>query len=313
MKKKETEFDTGRSEKMSDVQLSKKLGSYQKQARTWLCVGLVGVLGGLIAYFAVQDTALKVILVTVLFGGGICCAIFVSGDAQKKLKALMQEQMGDFFASELRKAFGPDLHTEKMRIDQPLLESMDLLTGQWEECEIENFHEGSHRGTHFSAANVRLDHVYQRGMPNEGFETCTEMVFKGIVLRYETRIQAPSAINVHARSDISPRGILTDNEAFNRRFCIAAEPEADAFYLLTPQFMEFLTQFEERIEGKLSGFRWERDVFTLALETDYGFAAVASHVDLSDLDAVRSSYIRSLQAMGETLDVLLENIALFKG
>ena len=34
MKKKETEFDTGRSEKMSDVQLSKKLGSYQKQART---------------------------------------------------------------------------------------------------------------------------------------------------------------------------------------------------------------------------------------------------------------------------------------
>ena len=129
MKKKETEFDTGRSEKMSDVQLSKKLGSYQKQARTWLCVGLVGVLGGLIAYFAVQDTALKVILVTVLFGGGICCAIFASGSAQKKLKALMQEQMGDFFASELRKAFGPDLHTEKMRIDQPLLESMDLLTG----------------------------------------------------------------------------------------------------------------------------------------------------------------------------------------
>ena len=62
MKKKEAEFDTGRSEKMSDVQLSKKLGSYQKQARTWLCVGLVGVLGGLIAYFAVQDTALKVIL-----------------------------------------------------------------------------------------------------------------------------------------------------------------------------------------------------------------------------------------------------------
>ena len=77
--------------------------------------------------------------------------------------------------------------------------------------------------------------------------------------------------------------------------------------------MEFLTQFEESIEGKLSGFRWERDVFTLALETDYGFAAVASHVDLSDLDAVRSSYIQSLQAMGETLDILLENIALFKG
>ena len=121
----------------------------------------------------------------------------------------------------------------------------------------------SHRGTHFSAANVRLDHVYQRGMPNEGFETCTEMVFKGIILRCETHIQAPSAINVHARSDISPRGILTDNEAFDRRFCIAAEPEADAFYLLTPQFMEFLTQFEESIRGKTVGIPMGRaDVFT---------------------------------------------------
>ncbi len=313
MKKKETEFDTGRSRKMSDEELSKKLGSYQKQARTWLYVGLVGVLGGLLSYFTVQDTALKVILVMVLFGGGICCALFVSGGAQKKIKALMQEQMGDFFSSELRKAFGPDLHTEKMRIDQPFLESMDLLTGQWEECAIENFHEGSHRGTHFSAANVRLDHVYQRGTPQEGFETCTEMVFKGLVLRCETRIQAPSTINVHARSDISPRGVLTDNEAFNRRFCIAAEQEADAFYLLTPQFMEFLTQFEARIEGKLSGFRWEGDVFSLALETDYGFAAVAGDVDLRDLDAVRSSYIRSLREMGEMLDILLKNTPLFEG
>ena len=313
MKKKETESDTGRSRKMSDAELSKKLGSYQKQVRIWKYVGLVGILGGLIACFAVQDTALKVILVMVLFGGGICCAIFASGSAQKKLKALMQEQMGDFFSSELRKAFGPDLHTEKMRIDQPFLESMDLLTGQWEECEIENLHEGSHRGTHFSAANVRLDHVYQRDTPQDGYETCREMVFKGLVLRCETRIQAPSVINVHTRSDSSPRGILTDNEAFDRRFCIEAEPEADAFCLLTPQFMEFLTQFEELIEGKLLGFRWEQDVFTLVLETDYGFAAVASNVDLSDLDALRSSYIHSLQAMGETLDILLENIALFKG
>ena len=69
------------TETPGDAELSRQLGRYQKQARTWLCVGLVGVLGGLIAYFAVQDTALKVILVTVLFGGGICCAIFVSGDA----------------------------------------------------------------------------------------------------------------------------------------------------------------------------------------------------------------------------------------
>ena len=193
------------TEKMSDVQLSKKLGSYQKQARTWLCVGLVGVLGGLIAYFAVQDTALKVILVTVLFMA-VSARRFCERRRPEKLKALMQEQMGDFFASESRRHSGPDLHTEKMRIDQPLLESMDLLTGQWEECEIENFHEGSHRGTHFSAANVRLDHVYQRGMPNEGFETCTGDGLQGELSCTAKRVFRRRRQSTSTQGRISVRG-----------------------------------------------------------------------------------------------------------
>lgn len=59
------------------------------------------------------------------------------------------------------------------------------------------------------------------------------------------------------------------------------------------------------------GFRWEGRVLSLAVETDYGFAAVASNVDLRDLDALRRSYCASLHAMEETLDLLLKNTALF--
>ena len=40
-------------EKMSEAELSKKLGQYQKQARIWTIIGLVGVLGGVISFFAV--------------------------------------------------------------------------------------------------------------------------------------------------------------------------------------------------------------------------------------------------------------------
>ena len=58
------------------------------------------------------------------------------------------------------------------------------------------------------------------------------------------------------------------------------------------------------------GFRWEGRVLSLAVETDYGFAAVASNVDLRDLDALRRSYCASLHAMEETLDLLLKNTAL---
>ena len=101
---------TGRG-KLSDAELSKKLGHYQKMSRIWILVGLFGALSGTVSYFAVQDTALKAILTGVLFFGGICCAVFLGGSAQKKLQALIQEQFGDFFRAEWEKAFGPDMHT----------------------------------------------------------------------------------------------------------------------------------------------------------------------------------------------------------
>ena len=48
--------------KMSEAELSKKLGQYQKQARIWTIIGLIGVLGGVISFFAVDDIVLKSVL-----------------------------------------------------------------------------------------------------------------------------------------------------------------------------------------------------------------------------------------------------------
>lgn len=61
--------------KMSEAELSKKLEQYQKQARIWTIIGLVGVLGGVISFFAVEDMVLKSVLTAVLFFGGVCAAV----------------------------------------------------------------------------------------------------------------------------------------------------------------------------------------------------------------------------------------------
>ena len=80
-----------------------------------------------------------------------------------------------------------------------------------------------------------------------------------------------------------------------------------------PQFVEMINAFEKSVEGRILKFHWKGNIFSLAIETDYGFAVVASDVDLSDLDAVRRSYIASLLEMGRALDLLLKNTALFAG
>ncbi len=272
-----TKQDTTGTGKMSDAQLSKQLGHYQKLSVIGIWAGLLGVIGGTVSYFVVDDAATRAILMAVLFFGGVCCALFLGGGAQKRIKALMQSQLGDFFRTELETAFGPGDQTCEMPIDESVIKAMQLRENQWEECQVENFHRGRYRGVRFSAANVRLEHVYERAIPHEGLETCREMVFKGLVLRCETRISAPSF-----RTDM-------------------------------PQFTEALKELQRRMNGTVLGACWEKNIFSLALETEYEFAAVESHVDLRNLDAVRNSYRESLRKMEDILKLLLKNEALFAG
>lgn len=115
---------TGGMERMPDAALSRKLGHYQKMAAVWRLVGFAGAVGGVIAFFAVQGTALRAVLTAALFFGGICCAVFLGGGAQKKCRALLREQLGDFFRAELEKAFGPDLRPPALGIDEPFLKTL---------------------------------------------------------------------------------------------------------------------------------------------------------------------------------------------
>ena len=247
------------TEKMTDAELSRKLGHYQRLASRCLVVGLIGVIGGMVSFFAVRDTALRAILVAVLFFGGLCCAIFLGGGARKKLKLLLQEQMGDFFQSELEQVFGPMLDDAELRIDKAFLRSLPMLEGRWEECFVEDNYTAVYRGLPFSAANVRLDHVYRRGTPHEGYETCRDALFLGLVLRCRTRMPAPSPIRGSARTEADNGGVKTGNTAFDRRFCVTAKQEQDAFRLLTPEFLQLIAMRRENCWvscGMASSSRW---------------------------------------------------------
>lgn len=274
------------TQSMSEAELSRQLGKYQSAAQIWPMLGLVCCLAGVAAFFLISNAAIKAILTGVLFFGGIYGVIFLGGGARKKLQELMQAQFGDFFREELEKAFGAELHSPEMRIDRACVEGFRLANRRWEEYEIADFREGVSKGMHFSAANVVLQHVYQRGNGQEGYETCQDEVFRGILLCCGTREAAPSPI------------------------CISMRPQdaKDApAALLTQKFLHLLEEFERTMGAKIIGLRWEGRVLSLLAETRDGFAAVPEWVDLSDLDALRRGYLFSLQRMAKGLDILKQN------
>lgn len=67
MKKKNRASVSSKPIKMTDAELSKKLGHYQAMSVIWFWVGVVGAVSGAIFYFVLQNKALKSLLVAVLF------------------------------------------------------------------------------------------------------------------------------------------------------------------------------------------------------------------------------------------------------
>ena len=113
-------------EKLIDTELAKRLSRYQELSSLCFITGISGIVGGIIAFFAVQNTLLKAILVAVLFFGGICCILFFDTGAQRKLKLLLEEQLGDYFNTELENAFGPELHSAELSIDPACVTAFHL-------------------------------------------------------------------------------------------------------------------------------------------------------------------------------------------
>ncbi len=291
-----------KQKQMTDAELAKTLGKYQSRAFWYLLFGLIGIFAGIVCCFAVPAQIPKTVLTFVLFGGGLCAAIFLSSGAQKKCTALLEEGLGDFFRAEYEKRFGEERTDTSLAIDAAYVQSLAPLAGEWEDCEIEHFHTGLHSGVPFSAANIRLIHVYERGNVQEDLAEWRDLVAQGLVLRCQTDIAAAAPIHVTARKKDDPAG-TTGDAAFDSRF------RADT--ALSPSMCAWILDLDARVPGTILCLRWEENELAIVWKTDYAFAAVASRVDLSDLDAARESYRSSLRLMAHILDFILANSALF--
>ena len=181
MKKKQNDFETSGIERMTDAELSKKLGHYQRTESIGILLGVLLVIAGCISMFIQRDP----ILVCALAFPGVALFLLVAKPAQKKKKTLLQQQLGGFFRTELTKAFGPEPKPATLPIDWAYLEAAKLSAVSFTECTVTDFHEGEHKGLRFSAANVELRRTVEEksGPDNDNWMTRTETLLRGIVVR----------------------------------------------------------------------------------------------------------------------------------
>ena len=303
--KKEKEPAIG-MEKLTDAELSKKLGSYQRTEDISILLGVILVIAACISMFIRRDP----LLVCALAFPGVALFLLVAKPAQKKKKALMQQQLGSFFRTELTKAFGPEPEPATLPIDWGYLAAAKLSNDPFTECTLTDFHEGEHKGLRFSAANVELRRTVEEksGPDNDNWITRTETLFRGIVVRCKDICDPALDITLNDMFQERKKDDITDPAAFRKHFAAHTADGREADDQVTPQLREFVKKLETTSStAKLCGLILRDGDLALALNTRYVFAGVPEELDLRDIDGIRKWFTASLTGMGNLLDLLMES------
>ena len=299
----------GQTEKLTDAQLSKKLGSCQKAESIGMLLGILCVVSGCILMFVKRDITLICVLVFV----GVALFLLVAKPAQTKKKALLQQQLGGYFRAELTKAFGPEPEPATLPIDWAYLKAAKLSAVDFTACTVTDFHEGEHKGLRFSAANVELRRTVEEksGPDNDNWMTRTETLFRGIVVRCKDICDPALDIALNDMFRERKKDDITDPAAFRKHFAAHTADGREADDQVTPQLRDLVQKLEaSSASAKLCGLVLRGGDLTLALNTRYVFADVPDELDLRDIDGIRKWYTASLTGMERLLTLLRESPAL---
>ena len=312
MKTKKDKSEPVGVERMTDAELSKQLGSYQRTESIGMLLGVLLVIAGCIMMFVYRNIAVICILVF----AGVALFLLVAKPAQTKKKALMQQQLGGFFRTELTKAFGPEPEPATLPIDRAYLKTANLSTVAFTECTVTDFHEGEHKGLRFSAANVELRRTVEErsGPDNDNWMTRTETLFRGIVVRCKDICDSTLDIALNDTFQERKKDDITDPAAFRKHFAAHTADGREADDQVTPQLRDLVQKLETSSNSaKLCGLILRDGDLTLALNTRYVFAGVPEELDLRDIDGIRKWFTASLTGMGNLLDLITESPVLTGG
>ena len=312
MKTKKDKSEPVGVERMTDAELSKQLGSYQRTESIGMLLGVLLVIAGCIMMFVYRNIAVICILVF----AGVALFLLVAKPAQTKKKALMQQQLGGFFRTELTKAFGPEPEPATLPIDWAYLAATKLSAVPFTECTLTDFHEGEHKGLRFSAANVELRRTVEEksGPDNDNWMTRTETLFRGIVVRCKGICSPTLDIALNDLFQERKKDDITDPAVFRKHFAAHTADGREADDQVTPQLRGLVQKLEASSRtSKLCGLILRDGDLTLALNTRYVFAGVPEWLDLRDIDGIRKWFTASLTGMGNLLDLITESPALTGG
>ena len=104
--------------------------------------------------------------------------------------------------------------------------------------------------------------------------------------------------------------VTMDNELFSKRFCVRANDPQEAYYILTPHMMEYITSMADKSGGTVY-LSFRRDgKMQVAVQTGRDFFELGK--DKADLGELRQKFLAELRWFTDIVDTLRVEDALYK-
>jgi hypothetical protein len=307
---KEKENNEG-NDALSDEKLINDVRAYKKWSRiTTICMyaSIPGAFA-LLAIFGIND------MIAAGFASGavwfvLAAVIYIY--AEKQTKNLKNILGNDVILPILREVFGIKEYIPNKCLSAKTVKESSLV-GSWDRINGSDYVEGSYRGIDFIYSDLHLEREEKEEVMDSDGGRRTEVsyvtVFKGQWLVCDFGMELAATVNV--KRDKGWGGIQTENIEFNKKYQIYSEDPHTAFYLLTPQFMEYLTAAVKEADAlTYLSFRKDGKVH-IALNSGRD-SFEFTRVKPAELNGMRRRFRRELKYLTGVMDELMKNDKLYK-
>ena len=278
---------------------------------------VIGILIMLLAFLLAEDKEGGLLysagVIVAVIGGGFLCVGLIT---LKEYKGHIKEQLSRSVVPQVLSEIFDDVEYDAYRhISPEVIHASGAFPFAYDKVSGGDYIKASYRGVGLELCDLMLEEEVRTTSTdsdgNSTSDTSNRIVFVGqwLILDFHKELSADLGVFEGLRKQYDQ--IETENAEFNKRYGISCDSVHDAFYILTPNMMEYIMAMDRRAGGKVYLRFLREGKIHVAVHSRRDHFEVGNLND-ADLATLQLKFRSEVRYVTELIDALLAVDTLYK-
>lgn len=304
-------------DKLTDADMVELVDASRRERGKGIAKTVIGLLIMGAAFLLMGDTdggfLYSAGVIIIVIGGGVLCTGLIT---LKEYKGHIKEQLSRSVVPQvLSEVFDQVEYDAYRHISPEVIYASGTFPFAYDKVSGGDYIKASYRGVGLELCDLMLEEEVQTTSTdsdgNRTSDTKTNIVFVGqwLILDFHKELSADLGVFEGLRKRYDQ--IETENAEFNRRYGISCDSVHDAFYILTPNMMEYIMAMDRRAGGKVYLRFLREGKIHVAVHSRRDHFEVGNLND-ADLATLQLKFRSEVRYVTELIDALLAVDTLYK-